>query len=173
LSFRWPRLSRATGALACAGALAVYPALATARLGWMLATLGVIAFGTLAVGLVLRRGQLFVWALALLGAEYAVWLELGTHALDQRAPIVGAGLLLTAELAFDSLEPEIGSLRSTAVLARTIALAVVILASVGIGALVIGAASIPVSGGVALTGGGVVAAVLALALITRLATARR
>jgi hypothetical protein len=38
---------------------------------------------------------------------------------------------------------------------------------------VIGAASIPVSGGGALTGGGVVAAVLALALITRLATARR
>jgi hypothetical protein len=138
----------------------------------MLATIGVIAVGTLAAGLGLRRAQLIVWALVLLGADYAVWLELGTHALDQRAPIVAAGLLLTAELAFDSLEPEIGSLASTAVLARAIALAVVILASVGIGAVVLAASSVPLSGGIALTGVGVAAAVCALALIARLATAR-
>ncbi len=138
----------------------------------MLATIGVVAVVTLAAGLGLRRAQLLVWALVLLGVDYAVWLELGTHALDQRAPIVGAGLLLTAELAFDSLEPEIGSLASTAVLARAIALAVVILASVGVGAVVLAASSIPLSGGIALTGVGVVAAVCALALIARLATAR-
>jgi hypothetical protein len=138
----------------------------------MLATIGVIAVGTLAAGLGLRRAQLIVWALVLLGADYAVWLELGTHALDQRAPIVAAGLLLTAELAFDSLEPEIGSLASTAVLARAIALSVVILASVGIGAVVLAASSVPLSGGIALTGVGVAAAVCALALIARLATAR-
>jgi hypothetical protein len=139
----------------------------------VLATIGVIAFGTLAVGLAGRRSPLLVWALVLLGIEYAVWLELGTHALDQRAPVVGAGLLLTAELAFDSLEPELGSLRSTAVQARVIALAIVILASVGIGALVLGAASLPLGGGIGLTVVGVAAAVLALALITRLAAARR
>ena len=141
----------------------------------MLATLGVIAVVTLGLGLGLglRRAQLLVWALVLLGVDYAVWLELGTHALDQRAPVVGAGLLLTAELAFDSLEPEVGSFGSTAVLARAIALAVVILASVGIGAVVLAAASVPLSGGIELTGVGVVAAVLALAVIARLATARR
>ena len=172
LSIRWPRLSRATGSLACACALAAYPAVGTSRLAWMLATIGVIAVATLAAGLGLGRAQLIVWALVLLGADYAVWLELGTHALDQRAPIVAAGLLLTAELAFDSLEPEIGTLASTAVLARAIALAVVILASVGIGAVVLAASSIPLSGGIALTGVGVVAAVCALALIARLATAR-
>lgn len=132
-----------------------------------------IAFGTLAVGIGRRRGDLFVWALALLGADYALWLELGTHALDQRAPVVGAGLLLTAELAFDSLEPELGPLVSTPALARTIALAVVILASVGIGALVLGAASLPVGGGIALTAVGVAAAVVAVGLISRLAAARR
>jgi hypothetical protein len=139
----------------------------------VLATIGVIAFATLAFGLAWRRSQPLVWALVLLGVDYAVWLELGTHALDQRAPVIGAGLLLTAELAFDSLEPEIGSLRSTAVHARVIALAVVVLASVGIGALVLGAASLPLEGGIGLTVAGVGAAVLALALITRLASARR
>jgi hypothetical protein len=139
----------------------------------MLATIGVIGVATLAAGLGLRRAQLLVWGLVLLGADYAVWLELGTHVLDQRAPVVGAGLLLTAELAFDSLEPEIGSLASTAVLARAIALTVVILASVAVGAVVLAASSIPLSGGIALTGIGVVAAVFALALIARLATARR
>jgi hypothetical protein len=151
----------------------VYPAVGSSRLAWLLATIGVIAFVTLAVGLAWRSAQLFVWALVLLGVEYALWLELGTHALDQRAPVVGAGLLLTAELAFDSLEPEIGPLWSTAVLARAIALAVVVLVSIGIGAIVLGASSIPLTGGIALTAGGVVAAVLALALIARLATARR
>ena len=153
--------------------LAAYPPVSAVRLGWLLATIGVIAFATLAVGLAARRSQLFFWALALLGVQYALWLELGTHQLDQRAPIVGAALLLTAELAFDSLEPEIGSLRSTAVTARVVALAVVILASVAIGAIVLGAASVPLSGGVALTAGGVVAFVLALAVIARLATSRR
>ena len=166
-------MSRAVGSLACAGALAAYPAAAATRLGWVLAAIGVVAFGTLAVGLGLRRPQLFLWALVLLGVEYAVWLELETHALDQRAPVVGAGLLLTAELAFDSLEPELGPITSTAVLARVIVLAVVVLASVGIGAIVLGAASIPLGGGVVVTALGVAAAVLALALIARLAAARR
>jgi hypothetical protein len=173
VSVHWPRLGRAAGSLACAGALAAYPALEATRLPWLQAALGIAACATLAVGLARRRSQLFVWALALLGADYAVWLELGTHALDQRAPVVGAGFLLAAELAFDSLEPELGPITSTAAISRAIALTVVLLASVGVDALVLGATSIPVGGGIALTVLGVVAAVVALALITRLAAERR
>ena len=127
----------------------------------------------LAAGLVLRRSFLFVWALVLLGADYAVWLELGTHALDQRAPIVGAGLILTAELAFDSLEPDVGRSESTVVLARGIVLAAVTLGAVGVGALVLAAASIPLTGGVALTALGSAAAALVLGVIRRLAAERR
>lgn len=121
----------------------------------------------------MRRSNLFVFALVLLGADFALWLELGTHALDQRAPIVGAGLLLTAELAFDSLEPEVGRPETTAVLGRAITLAVIGLAGVGVGALVLAAASIPLGGGVGLTAVGAAAAVLVLALIARLAAERR
>lgn len=127
----------------------------------------------LTAGLTLGRPTLFVWALALLGADYALWLELGTHALDQRAPIVGGGLLLTAELAFGSLEPEIGLPESTAVLSRVIVLTGVTLGAVAVGALVLAAATVPLTGGVGLTALGAVATVLVLAVIARLAAERR
>jgi hypothetical protein len=114
-----------------------------------------------------------LWALALIGVQYASWLEIGTHALDQRAPVVGAGLLLTAELAFDSLEPELGPSTSTAALARLIVIAAVLLVSVGVDAIVLGATSIPVGGGIALTAVGVTAAVMALGLVFKLASGHR
>lgn len=127
----------------------------------------------LAAGLVLRRSLFLVWALVLLGANYAVWLALGTHALDQRIPVVGAGLLLAAELAFDSLEPEVGRVEAATVMSRLIVLVIVVLGAVGAGALVLAVASLPLGGGVAVTAVGAVAAVLVLALITRLAAERR
>lgn len=127
----------------------------------------------LAAGFAFRRPTVFLWALVLLGGNYALWLALGTHALDQRIPVVAAGLLLVAELAFDSIEPEVGKPEATVVLARAIALALVVLAAVGAAALVLAVAAIPLSGGVAVTGLGALAAVLALALIMRLAADRR
>jgi hypothetical protein len=133
----------------------------------------VAGFAALAAGLVLRRSVLLVWGLAVLGANYAVWLALGTHALDQRIPVVGAGLLLAAELAFESLEPEVDRVEAPAVLARLITLVVFLLGAFAAGALVLAVASIPLRGGVALTAVGAVAAVLVLGLITRLAVERR
>ena len=161
------------GSLACAAAVAAYPAVAASRFPWLHAGIAVAGFATLAVGLALRRSMFFVWALVLLGANYAVWLALGTRALDQRIPVVGAGLLLAAELAFDSIEPEVGRLQAPTVLARAIVLVIVLLGAVGGGALVLVAASVPLSGGVVVTALGAVAAVLALALIARLAAERR
>jgi hypothetical protein len=170
---RWARLLRAGGALACAGALVVYPALETPKLTWLLWIVAALALLTLVVGLGWRHPPLFLWALALIGVQYASWLEIGTHALDQRAPVVGAGLLLTAELAFDSLEPELGPSTSTAALARLIVIAAVLLVSVGVDAIVLGATSIPVGGGIALTAVGVTAAVMALGLVFKLASSHR
>jgi hypothetical protein len=133
----------------------------------------VAAIVVLAVGFALRKGDVFLWALVLLGGDYALWLGLGTHALDQRIPVVGAGLLLVAELAYDSLEPEVGRPEAGAVLGRAIALTLILLAAVGAGAAVLAVSAIPLSGGVAVTGLGVLAAVVALALIMRLAADRR
>jgi len=147
--------------------------MAASRLPWLHGGISAAGVATLAVGVALRRSMFFVWALVLLGANYAVWLALGTHALDQRIPIVGAGLLLTAELAFDSLEPEIGKLTGAPVLERAIVLVILLLGATGAGALVLAAASVPLSGGVVITALGAVAAVLALGLIARLAAERR
>jgi hypothetical protein len=153
--------------------LAAYPPTSAARLAWLHAGISIVAIVVLSVGLALRRPALFFWSLALLGGNYALWLALGTHAIDQRAPIVGAGLLLTAELAFDSLEPEVGRPEATAVLARTIAVALTVLGGAGVGAVILAVSSIPLSGGVAVTALGAAAAVLALGLLMRLAAERR
>lgn len=139
----------------------------------MHAAIAIAGFSVLAAGLALRRSVFFVWALVLLGANYAVWLALGTHAIDQRMPVVGAGLLLVAELAFDTLEPEVGRVEAATLMARVIVLVIVILGAVGAGALVLAVSSVPLSGGVGITAVGAVAAVLVLALITRLAAERR
>jgi hypothetical protein len=157
----------------CAAALAAYPAAESARLLWLEAGIGAAAVVALAVGLAVRGSSSLVWGLALIGAEYATWLELGTHALDQRAPIVGGALLLTAELAFDSLEPEVGRPERNAVLGRAIALALVVLVAVGAGAVVVAAASVPLSGGIGLTAVGAAAVVAVLGVIARLAAERR
>ena len=153
--------------------LGAYPAAAASKLPWLFAGIAVLALAVLAVGMVLRRAMLLLWALVLLGGSYALWLGLGTHALDQRMPIVGAGLLLTAELAFDALEPEVGRPEANVLLARTIALVLLVLSAVAAGAVVLLMAAVPLSGGVVVTALGAVAAVLALALITRLASERR
>jgi hypothetical protein len=143
------------------------------RLDWLHAGISVASVVVLAAGFVFRRPMVFLWALVLLGGNYALWLAFGTHALDQRIPIVGAGLLLVAELSFDSLEPEVGRPEASVVLARAIALVLLLLAAVGAGAIVLAVAAIPLSGGVAITGLGALAAVLALGLIMRLASERR
>jgi len=142
------------------------------KLPWLHAVISVVAIALLAIGLAFRRAAPFLWCLLLLGGNYALWLALGTHAIDQRAPIIGAGLLLTAELAFDSLEPEVGP-DATVVLARAIALALSVLGAAGVGAVILSVSSIPLSGGVVVTALGAAAAVLALGLLMRLAAERR
>jgi hypothetical protein len=157
----------------CAAGVAAYPPVAAGRFPWVHAAVAIGGFALLAAGLALRRSVLLVWALVLLGGNYALWLALGTHALDQRMPVVGAGLLLAAELAFDTLEPEVGRVETSTVMARVIVLVIVLLGAVGAGALVLAVASVPLSGGVAITAVGAVAAVLVLAMIKRLAAERR
>ena len=159
--------------LACAGALAAYPAVSAARLSWLHAAIGAGAFALLGAGSILRRPGPIAWAVVLLGTDYAVWLTQGTHALDQRAPIVGAGLLLLAELAFDSIDPEPGRPERTAVLSRAITLAAAVFAAVAAGALVVASSSIPLHGGIGLTVVGVLAVLLVIGLVARLAGERR
>jgi hypothetical protein len=58
----------------------------------------------LAVGLLLRVHAVVPAAIVLLGGEYALVLSVDGAALDTRSAVVAAGLLVTAELAYWSLE---------------------------------------------------------------------
>jgi hypothetical protein len=84
----------------------------------------VVALVVLAVALVLGWARLVPLALGLLGGVYALYLAVDDPPLDVAAPAFAAGLLVTAELAYWSLEerekvPAEGgeSLRRTAVVA--------------------------------------------------------
>jgi hypothetical protein len=142
------------------------------RIPWLVPVLGGAALVVLTTGLALRYSPAIAWGIAVLGAEYAVWLTLDVDSLNTRAPLVGAGLLLASELAYASLEPEIGRPEPEIFLRRLAVLAGLVLGATAVGVLAIAVAAAPLSGGVGLTAGGVVAAVVALALIARLAAGR-
>lgn len=93
------------GAVACLGALAAVP-LARASddvtgLGVRVAAIAVVAF---VAALVLDWTPLIPTALVLIGGLYAAQLAIDDVALDTASPAFAAGLLVTAELAYWSLE---------------------------------------------------------------------
>jgi len=126
----------------------------------------------LALGLALRAPTAVAWSLLLLGAEYGAWLAGRGAEVDTRAPLYAAGLLLTAELAFDGLERSAVRPESEVVARRSLQLAGLALAAITVAAAVLAAATIPVRGSVALTALGVLAATLVLVLVARLAAGR-
>jgi hypothetical protein len=159
--------------VACAAAVATYPAVSAGRVSWLPPAIGAAGVGLLATALVVRRPWLVAWAVAVLGAEYGSWLALEGGGTNTRAPLVGAGLVLAAEFAYEAQEPPLGEPEPDLLLRRLVLLAATALAAILLGAAVLAVASVPVSGGVALTGAGVAAAVLALGIVAALAFGRR
>ena len=157
-------------AIAFAGVLAWSCALAT-RVAPVTATVGGI--GGVLLLLVLVRGldDLLGSSILLLAAAYVLGLLAGRHVLDESAPLVGAALLLCAELATWSLEErppvpaDVGL-----VLARARAIGVLVLAGLGVSALVLAVAAGPAGSGVAWTVVGALSAVVAVGLVARLAS---
>jgi hypothetical protein len=88
-----------------AGWLAAWPALLShgdrAR---MLLLVGIAGVGALVVGIAIAQTAPLTIGVVLLGGGYALHLVLDDPALDVRATLVGAGLLLTAELGNWSIE---------------------------------------------------------------------
>jgi hypothetical protein len=160
------RLVCGLAATAVAAALALAPLAAvegTLRqaLAW-LAGAGLL----LAAGAALRLASLLAPALLVLLAEYTVLLVRQGDRVHTAAPLVGAGLLLYAELASWAREarprvrdePPVLRARATVVAAST-------LAALALGVLVLLAAAVPVGGGLARLAVGVVAATATLALV--------
>lgn len=105
--------------------------------------LAVVSLLLLLAAVVLGWSSLIPLSLVFLGATYAVQLGVDDAPLDVKAPLLGAGLLLTAELAYWSLE-ERSVLRSDRgeSLRRVGVLAVLGLAALAAGGVLLGAADL-------------------------------
>jgi hypothetical protein len=128
----------------------------------------VAAFGALLLAFVLVRGadDLLGWALILDGLAYTgATIAHGTH-VDEAAPLVGAALLLCAELSSWSLD-ERWAIRAerAVVLGRVAGLATLAVAGLAVSALVVALATTSAGGGLVWTVLGAAAAVCALVVV--------
>ena len=149
-------------------ALAVAPAAMTHHAPALLA-LGGGATTLLGAVLVLGRAGGIPWALVILGGEFIISLYVRGGALDLTAAVYGPALLLTAELAYWSLEQRTRSVEEPGLAwrrARATALLIACTLSVGLLEAVI--ADLPVSGSLALLAAGLGAAVLSFGLVALL-----
>ena len=114
--------------------------------------------------------ELLPWALLCLGGAYAIGIIVRGDALDGAAPLVGAGMLLCAELAAWSIDERHRIAAERAVVAgRAGAVGALLVASLVCGALVVSLAALPGGGGFGWTLLGAAAAVLAVSVAVRLA----
>lgn len=123
--------------------------------------------GALLLGFMLVRGadELLGSALLLAGAGYVLGLLVGRHPLDDGAPLVGAGLLLCAELATWSLDLRFRVTLAPALrLQRVRAVGLLVLAGLAAASLVLVVAATSIGGGLAWAVLGSAAAVGAIAL---------
>ena len=132
----------------------------------MTAGLGVGALLCLCAGLSVRRSSPLLAALVLLGAEQAVRLATGPAHADEWTPLYAAGFLLSAELAWWSIEPRVPAFSERRVLVNRVAVLAGCCAGAAVlAALVVLAAGVPVEGGVSLELVGVLAASAAAAVV--------
>jgi hypothetical protein len=170
---RRTRLILGIAAVAGAAGLAAYAAVDAARLGVTIGIVGAIGVIVLAVALSLRLTALITPALALLGAEYAALFVVRGDTIDVRAPLYAAGFLVVAELAFATLELRAGAPEAGLVPRRAAMLVAIAAGSVITGAVVLAAAAAPLEGGIALEAVGLVAAVVLLVALGRVAVRSR
>jgi hypothetical protein len=139
-------------------------------LGPLVGAIGLVAVLLLVVALAGRFEGLLPWVLALAGAQYAAFLVIRETAVDPYAPIYGAGLLLVSELAYWAIERRVPGMPGEGLTFRRATLIVAaVIASGGIGGLILAMSETSVRGGLWLEALGVAAAVGAVALLARLA----
>jgi hypothetical protein len=162
------RLATGVATVTLATVLALVPLASTQAPRAPLAWLGALAV-LLAAGAAWRFVSLAGAAVAILAVEYGLSLYHQRGPVDARAPLFAAGLLLLVELAYWSAESHRLVRDDRAVLAfRVAVLAVVALAAITLGALILLAAALPLAGSVARLALGVAAASTVLAMIAAL-----
>lgn len=133
------------------------------------AAIGVSGGVLLLYALLFRADDVMPWPIVLLGIAYAIPLFVRGSGIDEGAPLVGAGLLLCSELAAWSFDERwrIAAERAL-VVARGMAVALLVLAALGASGLVLALAAAPIGGGLAWTALGAAAAVGVVGLAARL-----
>jgi hypothetical protein len=134
--------------------------------GSVVAGLAAGALLGLCIGLAVRSSAALVAGIALLGAADAVRLGTGPAHVDEWTPLYAAGFLLSAELAWWSIEPRVPAFSELRVLVSRVAVVAGCCAGGALlAALVVLVAGVPVEGGVALELIGVLAAAAAAAVV--------
>ena len=132
-------------------------------------TLAAAGTAALAAAILFRFSFAVPWALLLAGAGYVV-ARVHHSVADGWAAVVGAALLLAAELAAWSIasDKRIHEERAL-VLRQSLTVAALVAAAGLVSFMLVGAAAVSAASGLVLTGMGVAAAVAAVAVILRLA----
>jgi len=133
------------------------------------------AAGAVLLALVLVRADadLLAWPLVCLSVAYGVALVVHGRAVDDVAPLVAAGLFLSAELASWSIDERLAIAADRAVVAaRAVALGSLALVSLAVAALAVGLASAPTGSGLGWTMLGAASAVAIVGLAVALARRR-
>ena len=137
-------------------------------LGTLVGEIGSLGLLFLALALVRGVEELLPAAMVCLGGAYTVAVYVHGAPLDERAPLVAAGLLLCCELAAWSVDERLRIAAERAVVrARAVALAALVGGALAAAALVIAVAAAPAGRGLVWTVAGAAAVVLALALAAR------
>jgi hypothetical protein len=158
----------ALAALAAAGGDAVVHA---GRFTLPVGVVAACAAALLLAGLVLRRPLTIPWAVLLTGAAYLVGRE-GSSVVDGGAAIVGALLLLAAELGSWSIEHDARIQAEPQLVRRRAAtVSLLVAGALLINFLLLGAAAVSASAGLVLAVAGVAAAVAAVAIVLRMVRA--
>jgi hypothetical protein len=159
-----------TGALALAaiGAVFAYSASTAGKLELVTLTAGSLGVALLAVAIALRWPAAIPWSVLAAGGAYLAGRE-GRSLVDGWAAVVGALLLVAAELASWSIEHDkrIRTERAL-VIRRSATLTGLACVALLVNFLLLGAAAVAASAGVVLAAIGVAAAVGAVAVVLRL-----
>jgi hypothetical protein len=133
------------------------------------AAAAVVACAALAAAILARWEAGVVWAIALAAGAYAAGLALGVGSLDPWAPLVAGGLVGAAELGQWAIELARPAAADASIQPRRGAtIAVLMAAGAGAGWLML-LVSNAGSGGLVLTGAGLIATAAAMVLVSRLA----
>ena len=149
-----------------------FPAASAHRFAGAILAAGALGWAIVALGLLFRIPWLLGWGLALFGAEYATFVRLRGGAVDGRSVFVAAMLLLVAELAFFSIQVRVPSADRGLTVRRTLALIAALIGTGFAGGLVL-VISGSANSGVGVEAAGAVAAVLAIAMVVRIAARSR